>query len=186
MSGYVEKIEDITSIVKTGELYHFENFTYFGSEVIEVLDSYDSKIYSEDSANLTSLELHENMSLLDKEYHRFVVASYDDEIIGILVSDWIKDLRYPFWSFRIGFIDVHNDYKELGVGTNIISALDKADFLDSKIVRIGNFSIEGELYILPVINKSLKAKNYALLFSNSGLKVPPNEVGVYDIYGNLK
>jgi len=172
-------------VVQTGMNYHLDCFRYLGPSAMQSLESYNSRNYFNSSENLTKLELQENMNLFDTDYHRALCIFDEDDLIGIIICEWINDSHYPFWCYHINFIDVHTEYKNLGVGTNLMKALDKANFLDSKVLQRGQSSEEGSLYISHVAERELNAENYALIPWDYRLRIPPEDVGVYDSFGKL-
>ncbi|NOQ56113.1 MAG: GNAT family N-acetyltransferase [Nanohaloarchaea archaeon] len=134
---------------------------------------------------MTKLEFQEDLKLLDVEYHKALCAFHDNNLIGIVLCQWRSGYSSEFWHYRLNFIDVHKDYRRLSVGTNLLKSLDNADFLDYKILKQSILCGDG-IYILPVADRELKAKNYAFIPWTYGLRVPPEKVGVHDRSGNLK
>ncbi len=98
--------------------------------------------------------------------HRAVVASVDGEVSGLIVTQWVK-FSLPFWHYHLRWIDVRKDYKNQGVGTNLVNYLDKQDFVKGKPVFLSMLTQEGELYIAKVIKRELKAKDYTLVYEDS-------------------
>ncbi len=109
--------------------------------------------------------------------HRAVVAMVGEEAIGLIVSQWVK-FSVPFWHYHIRWIDVHKDYKNQGVGTNLTRYLNDADFLKGNVLLLSMLTKEGSLYIAKVMKKELKAKDYTLVFEDRIPKII-NRYGKY-------
>lgn len=102
--------------------------------------------------------------------HRAIVATIDNQAVGIMVTQFVK-FSLPFWHYHIRFIDVREDFKNQGVGTNLTKYLDQEDFLKNKVLFLSMLTSEGSMYIAKVMKKELKAKDYTLVFEDN---IPKN------------
>lgn len=164
----------------------FAGFTYLNTATIHDLKDFTYEYRS--ARDLSPLEIQADSGLPNTEYHRAITATTQGNLVGILICEWIK---YPerwnqtFWQYNIKFIDVHEDekWRKKGIATSLIKELDKADFLDSKILRVGIYSELGKEHIKKVIDRELKAEKYALIQHNYSLIRPPDTPGIYDYIG---
>jgi len=163
-----------------------EGFAFFGPTPLYHLESFKDEKYSE-ASNLSLLEIQQDRTLPNQKYHRALVALHESVLCGIFLCDWGKR-PFDFWKYHTKHLDVHEDYRNLGVGTRLVKSLDQADFLESKILQIGTYTVDGENYIQKVMERELKGKNYALIPEEYYDEIlgPPLEAGVYDIEGKLK
>ena len=141
--------------------------------------------YSEEK-DLSPLEVQSDRTLLDEDYHRTLAVLEDDKLIGVLINEWVKAIPVmPFWHYTIKFIDVYKDYRNLGVGTELVRTLDGSDFLKGKIFFAGPFTEDGHRYIKHVIKSELKARDYAIIdkfdFNDA---IVPRSPGIYHANGN--
>jgi hypothetical protein len=155
----------------------FVGFAYLGPSLPYDLKRVDPKhVYSEET-DLSPLEIQAQTDLRKEEYHRAITASVDQALVGILTCQWVK-FHEDFWHYHVRWIDVHEDYKNQRVGTNLVRALDDVEFVKGKILSLGMLSIEGTDHIARVIKRDLKARDYALVFEGYvGHK--PTSFGVY-------
>jgi GNAT superfamily N-acetyltransferase len=161
----------------------FEGFAYLGPfKAIDMKRLYRKKKY-EQEINLSFLEIHPQPLQSKDTYHKALAAYEQDQLAGILVCQWIKG-KNPFWTYHIKFIDVHEDYKHNGVGTHLTKALDQADFLKGHILQKGTYSHDGKKHIAHVMERELKAKDYALIPAWYKSNITPISHGIYDIHGN--
>lgn len=109
--------------------------------------------------------------------HRAVVAKADSQAVGIIALQWVK-FYMPFWHYHIRWIDVHQDYKNQGVGTNLVRYLNKADFIKGKVLFLSMLTREGQMYIAKVMKKELLAKDYVLIFEDN-IPSRPKKYGIY-------
>ena len=164
----------------------FNSFTFLGPHNTTEMDGGVS--YSKEE-NLSPLEIQADRFLPNQAYHKSLAALENDNLAGILICEWINGFAdSPFWHYTVKFIDVNEEYKYLGVGTNLVKALVRVDFLKGKIFSTGGFTPEGAKYIKPVFDKELKAKDYAIIpigFNFLGGAPVPTKPGIYDCRGNL-
>lgn len=112
------------------------------------------------------------------ESHKAVVATVENEAIGLIVTQWVK-FSLPFWHYHIRWIDVHKDYKNQTVGTNLTKYLNDEEFVKGKVIFLSMLTQEGGMYIAGVMKKELKAKDYTLVFED---KIP-KEIKRFGKYG---
>ena len=127
--------------------------------------------------DLSPLEVQAQKNLKRVDYHKAITASLDDSLLGMLLCQWTKS-GWDFWHYHIRFVDIHNDYKNQGIGTKLIQELDKAEFIKGKILLIGMLSEQGRDYMRNVVKRELKGKDYALVFEDY-LGDTPTSFGVY-------
>lgn len=165
-------VNDIWSVV--------EGFFYFRESLAREMKNFDHQNEYKNE-NLTPFEIQKQMNLPRVDYHKTIVVSLNDSPIGILFCQWIK-CHGSFWQYHIRFIDVHRNYKNLGVGTNLVKTLDQSKFIKNKILAIGEFSEEGEEYMKHTLKRELKAKDYAIVYDNYFGQVPTKP----GVYGKLR
>mgnify|MGYP003998478119 FL=1 len=174
--------QDLPTCDINGHDRSFEGFRYLGPHnTLDMEWLFEENKYEEET-KLTPLEDNAR-PLQNKEfYHRALAAYDDDQLAGILICQWNKG-RNDFWTYHIKFIDVHEDYKNLGVGTHLTKALDQANFLKGHILKRGISSDQGKAYIAHVMDRELKAKDYAVIPPRYGSMIAPISPGIYDTYG---
>ncbi len=121
--------------------------------------------------------------IYDRTYTRSIVA-FDSKLIGILICDWINNGKPDFWRYHVHYVDVHVDYRNIDVATNMIKALDEADFLKSKILQTGMYSQDGHAFIKKHFDR-LEAKNFALIDREFRIQALPLYPGKYSNNGEL-
>jgi len=161
--------------LKNGET--FQGFNLFRPSSLNCLKCHRDVPYKENQ-NLTPLEIQTERHLDNIQYHRALIAFHKKELCGIYFLKWIKNSE-NFWHYHPSYLEVHQKYKNKGLGTNLVKALDKSNFLNSKILMLGTYTYEGELYIEKIVNKELKAKNYALITYYYESSSPPLKPGIY-------
>lgn len=133
----------------------FEGFAFFGPSLYKDL-----------------LRVDPNNNYFRREVkHRAVVASVGSEPIGIVALQWVK-FYMPFWHYHLRWIDVREDYKNQGVGKNLVRYLDKEGFLKGKVLFLSMLTNEGSLYIAKVMKRELNARDYTVLFGDDVTKKP--------------
>lgn len=110
--------------------------------------------------------------------HAAVVATVEEEAIGLIVIQWVK-FGLPFWHYHIRWIDVRQDYKNRGVGTNLVKYLNEEEFIKGKVLLLSMLTKEGETYIAKTMKDELKAKDYTLVFEDE----IPESVNRFGKYG---
>lgn len=156
----------------------YEGFKYFDPGLFYRMKEFDpAKDYSVEE-ELSPLEEQLDPNLRNTGYHRAIVAFHEETLCGVLVCQWIKR-GYSFWHYHIQYVDVRKDYKNIGIGTALIRALDQSEFLKAKILLIGMFSEDGKKYMKQVIKRELKAENYARISEYYDSDTPPTDFGVY-------
>ncbi len=133
-------------------------------------------IYSQEN-NLSPLEIQSERKLEKDAYDRSIVGLVDEELAGIWIFNWIK--TWNFWNYYSKFFDVRKDYKNNGLATILIKTLNQAEFIKGKIVQIGNYSPEGRKYLCHLINREMKAEDYARILKGDCPFQAPTEFGVY-------
>ena len=107
---------------------------------------------------LSEFEIQDKQ-LIDKlAYTRSITASVDNKLAGILICQWGK-WDQDFWHYHIRFVDVHEDYKNQGVATELFRQLDKSDFLKGRILKLGMLTVDGTEFLVDVIERELKAED---------------------------
>lgn len=149
----------------------FVGFAYFGPTLPFDLKRVDPDHDYSKETKLSRLEIQPQRNFKKENYHKAIIASVDQTLVGILVCEWVK-FSNEYWHYYIRYIDIHKDHKNQSVGTNLIKTLDQSDFIKNKILYLGMLSEEGEKYIAPVIKRELKAKDYALVFEDYHHKTP--------------
>jgi hypothetical protein len=162
------------------ECAFFEGFSLFGTHTQYKLMGFDRDApYSREERTLSPPEIQEDRTRSNAEYCKSLVALERDEVTGLLVLPWVRE-PYSFWHYRIQFIDVHDSYRNERVGTNLVKALDKSDFVKGRIVRVGGFSEDGERFIKKVIKTELHARDYAVISEDYPYRHPaPEGFGVF-------
>jgi GNAT superfamily N-acetyltransferase len=154
----------------------FLGFAYLGPSLPEDLRRVDPDHDYARASNLSPMEVQPDGGLPKEMYHRMVTASVDGKLAGIRVCQWTHFGR--FWSYHGRWVDVHEDYRNLGIGTGLVRAVDQADFLKDKILRIGMFSPLGGMYMKNVLQRELKALDYAVVYGDYDGPAPQTP-GVY-------
>lgn len=168
-----------------GMLRHFNGFRFLGPNTAYEMEILRVEIKYEKEKTLSPLEIQPDRSLPKEKYHKSLVALIDEEVCGIAICQWIKD-SMPFWRYHIKLIDVNEKFRNLGVGTNLVKALDKAVFLDSKIIQDGRYTEDGKKYIQKAVQRELKGERYAFIPNDYLLTSAPRKKGIYDAEGKLK
>jgi len=129
--------------------------------------------------HLSKFEI-QDQQLLDKlAYTRSITASVDDTLIGILLCQWGK-WHEDFWHYHIRFIDVHKDFRNQGVATELLKQFNDTEFLKGKILFMGLLTKDGHDYLKHVIEKELKAEDYAIIFRDYSKPKIPDKSGIYN------
>jgi|GEM_PF-5785105 len=139
----------------------YDGFTFFGPDAAVNLRMHDPDNQYRVNPLLSPLERQE-WTLPKTSYHRALVASLDGQPVGILLCEWLKCYN-PYWSYHLNYIDVREDTKNLGIGTSLLRKLDRSRFLKRKILRVGWATEEGRKHIMPVVERELRAREYALV-----------------------
>jgi hypothetical protein len=142
-----------------------KNFTY-----VDVSTAND-RIYApyqtnyKRSKNLKEFEKQAIINELDSEYDISIVAMKENELIGVLSLKWFydnfKDIK--LWNYRNRFISVKNEYKNKGIATQMLQKLESSKSIEGKVLRFGNFSPQGKLYLQQLITKIFCNENYIIL-----------------------
>lgn len=161
----------------------FPGFSLFRPELVHLLNLYErSQDYSPEKS-YTPLEMQSVLGLPLKDYHKFVVASYDQEVVGAVCCQWSNRIE-DFWSFYMRSIEVRKDMRHQGIASCILNHLDGANFLQGKILQVGSFTKDGDKYLSHVVKNKLKAENYALILGES-IDSVPTKPGIYEGRCNL-
>lgn len=192
--GELKEYVDSQKLKKDSEFRypHVKGFRFLSKVAVDNLLYRGDSIFS--GKNLTPMEKQEISGLHKKSYVRSLAAVTGDELVGIMVCNWIKDSEravnlpdcLPFWRYYAEFLNVHADYQNQGVGTFLIKGIDESRFLENRILHLSKYIECGELYAKPVIERELKAGKYALIPNDYSPKIPPKKPGIYDKFGNLK
>lgn len=156
----------------------FVGFAYFGPRLPFDLKKVDPDHDYSKETNLSLLEIQPQKNLKEENYHKAITASVDQTLVGILVCQWVK-FSNDYWHYHTRYIDINKEYKNQRVGTNLIMALNQADFVKGKILYQGMLSVEGSAYIARVVKRELKAKDYALVFEDYYGGKTPTKFGVF-------
>ncbi len=107
-----------------------KGFSYLRPSLADDLRETDKTNPYSSEKNLSEMETQPDNSCPNESYHRAIVAkdSETGAVMGATLLVWKKDDR-NFWRYRARFVDVHSDYKNNGVGTALVQAIDGADFL---------------------------------------------------------
>lgn len=174
--------------------YHVKGFRFLSNTAVQNLLYRGEHIFT--GKNLSPMEKQVISGLAKEKYVNSIVALCDDKLIGIMVCNWVRDSNFktsdlrkdqlPFWRYFTEFLNVHDDYQNMGVGTAIIKYLDDSKFLDNKILQLSVYNENGTAHAKPIVERELKAANYALIPHDYSVKLPPTEPGIYDRMGKLK
>lgn len=156
----------------------FDGFSYYGSNTIDDLIAVNTDNYSQ-ARGLSDFEKQEASSLPNEDYHWAIVALHDEKIIGVLICQWTNNRYFPFWLYHMKFVDVNKEFQNQSVAAHLVKELDKAEFLDQKILYLGIFSHPGKRFLKPVCDRVLNANNYALVTSRMYMDNPPTAPGIY-------
>lgn len=170
---------------------HVKGFRFLSNVAVDNMLYRGSPVFT--GKNLTMMERQDISGLHKKAYVRSLAAAYDNELIGIMAFNWVRDSEnsshlmdnLPFWRYYAEFLDVRKDFQNQGIGTSLIKFLDESSFVENKILHLSKYVSKGELYAKPVIERELKARKYALIPNNYSIKTPPGKPGIYDRKGNL-
>lgn len=149
----------------------FVGFAFFGPRLPYDLKRVDPDHEYSKAVGLSSLEQQFPGGHSKEKYHRAIVASEGSKTVGILVCQWVK-FSFDYWHYHVRYIDVLSEHKNRGVGTNLMKALNGADFIKEKIVLLSMLTKEGGQYIAHVAKRELKAKDYAVVFGDYFGKKP--------------
>jgi hypothetical protein len=166
IESYVEQEHPTYELNNMGDKA-FSGWAYFGPSLAYDLEHTDMRndYDTSDAQELSPLEIQTPGGQGKKNYHRAIVATLGGEPIGITVCEWTK-FSSDYWNYHLRYIDVDETYKNQGVGTNMIRALDEADFLKGKILKTSMFSQEGHRFIRHVMQRELKAEDYAVIYDD--------------------
>jgi GNAT superfamily N-acetyltransferase len=156
-------------------------FRYFGCNVFEREPTLAASRYR-DTTEMSLLERQEYSTRNDGEYDRALVALDRGNVCAVLFCVWIKD-SLPFWRYHLRWLDVHEEYRNRGVGSAMLEALDGAKFLSGKILQLSCFSNEGRSFLRRAIGEKLTAQSYALIGNMYARLFPPRHAGAYDDMG---
>lgn len=175
--------------------HHVKGFRYLSEIAVQNLLYRGEPFFN--GKNVSEMEKQDISRLPKENYTRALAALCDEELIGIMVCNWVRDnncekSRYlginqlPFWRYFVEFLNVHEDYHNKGVGSELIKKLDDSKFLNNKILQLSIYNEDGDRFARPIIEKKLNARKYALIPHNYSVDLPPTKPGVYDRLGNLK
>ncbi|MFH1589337.1 MAG: GNAT family N-acetyltransferase [archaeon] len=155
----------------------FKGFSYFSPELEYDILNFDLNNKYEQETDLSPLEIQTKQNFQKKDYVKAIVATKNKSVVGFLLTRWAK-FYHNYWFNQVTYIDVHKDFQNQGIGTELMKTLNSVDFAKNKILYIGMLSDDGEKYMRPVIEKELKAKDYALVYEDYVGSIPTT-FGVY-------
>ena len=165
---------------KTGKNLHYKGLSFFGPSFIK--DRYEEDVVYSNEKEISRLEEQEIKGEVNSDYDRNIVAISDGEIVGISSFLWNKE-RYEFWSYYIRFISVKQDWKGVGIGTNLIKRLNEPCFMWNKILMLPrHYEKEGEKYLIKIINRELTGEHFAIVPNYYGGDTP-KKPGIYNLCG---
>jgi hypothetical protein len=180
LEGFLESHEVQKNLNDT---YTVNGFVYLSPASIEEIRKFNKEKYSR-ARRLSAMEIQDQRNLENEEYTRCPVALIDDELAGIRVCWWIN-VENGFWRYHTKFTDVREDFRNLGIGRQLIRATDRSEFLNNRIFQAGTLSQDGSRYLFDVLKKEMNAETYAFIPVEYYGNVPPKNPGIYDSFGNL-
>ena len=169
------------SVKKTGSTLHYEKFGFFGPNFVK--KRYNEKVLYSNEKHLSPLEKQDIDGITNADYDRNIIAIFENDIIGISSFMWSKE-RYTFWQYYHRIIDVKEDWKNIGVGTNLIKRLNNHCFMWGKIFMKSNaYETEGRMHIKHVIDREITGKHFAVVPSGYFPKNAPTKPGIYNSGG---
>jgi GNAT superfamily N-acetyltransferase len=124
----------------------------------EVADSYPSP------EALPQWQRQERGECSSSEFDRALIARHGSEVVGIVHCEWKRcTLGEHFWAYELAMVDVHQAWRERGVATSLLQALDEQSWLSGKILRVSGFTPLGRERLPGVLKRHLRAKSYIVL-----------------------
>ena len=115
------------------------------------------------------------------EFDRALIARLGSEVIGIVHCEWKRcTLGHDFWAYELALVDVHEAWRERGIATSLLRALDEQSWLSGKILKMTSFTPLGRERLPGVLKRHLRAKNYIVLapwYEASTLPTAPGSWG---------
>ena len=114
-----------------------------------------------------------------------LVASISKKIIGVLKIEWGAETK-DYWHYVLSQIDVHNDFREKGIGVRLIKELNDLDVLRYRVLRMPRvFTEMGAKYVKPVLERDLMPNKSCVIHGPicSTRATLPDSPGVYGVGG---
>lgn len=169
-------IDEICKKFDTPLFDTFEGFHYMSKAIIESYkqESLDEAVLQYKNAkNLSQFEIQNDRNLLNCEYHKFITANIDNDIVGFMFLAWINP-NQTFWRYNEIFTDVRKDFQNNGIASILAYILDNSEFLKEKIFERSRYSEDGLKYLN---DNKYSAKNYAFILEENDLKFVPKKFG---------
>lgn len=191
MNNYLQKTK-LEKYINSKGKHRFVGFSFFGDTILSscVKASYQ-KNYNLDG--LSNYEIQSDFNTNPIYYCRFVVALYENEIVGIISCPWVIDNKYnnSFWKYYLLHIDVNENFRKNskfnplgGISDGLLNKLKNSEFLFGHILQLSLFSSDGELYLKKNILDKLHNSKFSLISNEYSRTFPPTEFGLIDDSGN--
>lgn len=117
------------------------------------------------------------------EYHMIYAIDTDNTISGIPIIVGVVELRvsgneslmYPGWSSWISSVDVHEDYRMMGIGSKLLdTTFSHAKELNIRVL-ISGYTLLGFMYMKPVVEKMAKKYGVCICDDRDHVEFPDYE-----------
>jgi len=96
-------------------------------------------------------------------FDKALVALVGPCLVGIVYCEWLYFKRdEPFWGYNLSFIDVHESWREHGIGSALIKQLNSEPWLKGRNFCLTSYTLLGQERIAHVIDRELTSTEFAL------------------------
>lgn len=169
--------------VKGSILTRPSGFELFSDSLVQRRYDYRNQTYP-DPSELPEWQRQTFGNCKEHVFDRALIARVGPAITGVLYCRWIKQLPFnpekSYWSYNLSYVDIHADWRDRGIASSLLKALDQQTWLHDKIIRMTDFTQDGKKWLCKTVDRELKAERYILLPPNYCWVNLPVEVGIWD------
>jgi predicted N-acetyltransferase YhbS len=92
-----------------------------------------------------------------------VVALAGPCLVGIVYYEWLQFKRAEiFWGYKLSFVDVHESWRENGIGSTLVKHLNSEPWLKGRNLCLTSYTELGEARIAHVIDRELTSTDVTM------------------------
>lgn len=96
-------------------------------------------------------------------FDKALVALVGPCLVGIAYCEWLYLKRdEDFWGYNLSFIDVHQSWREHGIGTALIKQLNSEPWLKGRNFCLTSYTLLGQERLAHVIERELTSTEFTL------------------------
>lgn len=96
-------------------------------------------------------------------FDKALVAMVGPCLVGIVYCEWLQfKQNETFWGYNLSFVDVHESWREQGIGSALITQLNTEPWLKGRHFCLTSYTMLGQERIAHVIERELRSQEFSI------------------------